>query len=407
MPTTSHPRNKPNARFGPALLLALLLLVAACGDEDSPIGSAPTARHDAGLELVADGFDFPIHMIADPDSQLYVAEKGGKVRIPTGIGTEPELFLDLSTLVSRGGEQGLLSIALHPQVVANHRFFVSYTDLQGDSQIVEYTLSSTGDTPPQRAGTILSLDQPFPNHNGGLITFGPDGMLYLGFGDGGSAGDPNENAQNLGSLLGKLLRIDVDGRAPYRIPPDNPFTTTSGARPEIWAYGLRNPWRFAFDRLTGDLYIADVGQNEREEVDVAPDSSRGGENYGWDIVEGTRCFEPRENCNRTGLVPPVVEYDHDAGCSITGGFVYRGTQVPAIAGHYFYADYCSGFVRSFRLAGGAVIEEATWPELSPPMGRVTSFAEDAQGELYVLSSHGEIYRVVEAESGGRPGAVAR
>jgi len=396
MPTTSHPRNQPNAWFGSALLLALLLLVAACGDEESPISSAPPARHDARLELVADGFDFPVHMLADPDGTFYVVEKGGKVRIPTGIGTKPELFLDLSTLVSRGSEQGLLSMAFHPQIVANHRLFVSYTDLQGDSQVVEYALNNPkpGDNPPVRVGTVLSIDQPFPNHNGGLITFGPDGMLYLGFGDGGSAGDPAENAQNLGTLLGKLLRIDVDGRAPYGIPPNNPFTTTAGARPEIWAYGLRNPWRFSFDRVTGDLYIADVGQDEREEVDVAPDSSRGGENYGWDVLEGTRCFEPRDNCDRSGKVAPVVEYDHDAGCSITGGFVYRGTQVPAIAGHYFYADYCSGFVRNFRLAGGAVIEEATWPELSPPMGRVTSFAEDAPGELYVLSSHGEIYRIV-------------
>jgi len=401
MPTTSHPRNQPNAWFGSALLLAVLLLVAACGDEESPISSAPPARHDARLELLVDGLDFPIHMVASPDGPLFIAEKGGKVKVLAAPGATPQLLLDLSTLVSRGGEQGLLSIALHPQFAANGRFFVSYTDLQGDSQVVEYANSMPGPPPPLRVGTILSLDQPFPNHNGGLITFGPDGMLYLGFGDGGSAGDPQENGQNLGTLLGKLLRIDVDGRAPYAIPPDNPFTTNAGARGEIWAYGLRNPWRFAFDRVTGELYIADVGQDEREEVDVAPDSSRGGENYGWDIVEGTRCFEPRENCNRTGLVAPVVEYDHDAGCSITGGFVYRGTQVPALAGHYFYADYCSGFVRSFRWTAGAVTDEASWPELTPPAGRVTSFAEDADGELYVLSTHGEIYRVVAAEGEGK------
>jgi glucose/arabinose dehydrogenase len=374
---------------------AMALAWPGCGgDDDNPMSPAPPARHDARLELVAEGFDFPVHLISDSEGMLYVVEKGGKVRLITG-----ELFLDLSTLVSHGTEQGLLSIAFHPQIVANGRLFVSYTDLQGDSQVVEYALNNTkpGDSPPIRVGTILSIDQPFPNHNGGLITFGPDGMLYLGFGDGGGAGDPNENGQNLGTLLGKLLRLDVDHSAPYTIPATNPFTTTAGARGEIWAYGLRNPWRFAFDRETHDLYIADVGQDEREEVDVAPASSTGGENYGWDVMEGTRCFEPRENCDRTGLVLPVVEYDHDAGCSITGGFVYRGSAVPAITGHYFYADYCSGFVRSFRWSSGVVTEEASWPELTPPSGRVTSFGEDAAGELYVLSTHGEVYRIAAAE----------
>jgi glucose/arabinose dehydrogenase len=382
----------------PLLALSLALaLAAACGDEDDSFdGSGPPARHDARLELVAEGLDFPVYLTQLPGGPLFVVEKTGTVRRLTATGPEPTPFLDLTGQVSGGGEQGLLSMTFHPQVVANRRFFVSYTDRQGDSQVVEYALALNDGDPPQRIGTILSVDQPFANHNGGHIVFGPDGMFYFGLGDGGGAGDPNENAQDLGSLLGKLLRLDLERSAPYGIPASNPFADSTGARPEIWAYGLRNPWRFAFDRETGDLYIADVGQNEREEVDVTAAGSAGGENYGWDLLEGTRCFEPRTNCERPGLVAPVVEYDHDVGCSITGGYVYRGTAVPAIAGHYFYADYCSGFVRSFRWIGG-VTEEATWPELSPPAGRVTSFGEDESGELYVLSNHGEVYRVVAAQ----------
>jgi glucose/arabinose dehydrogenase len=378
------------------ILVALALALTACGDEDSPTGATPPARHDARLELVASGLDFPVYLTQLPGGPRFVVEKGGTIRRLTAAGPEPNPFLDLATEVSGGSEQGLLSLAFHPQVVANRRFFVSYTDRQGDSQVVEYALGQADGDPPQRIGTILSVDQPFSNHNGGHILFGPDGMLYFGLGDGGGAGDPEENAQDLGTLLGKLLRLDLERSVPYGIPAGNPFADSTGARPEIWAFGLRNPWRFAFDRSTGDLYIADVGQNEREEVDVVAAGSAGGENYGWDFLEGTRCFEPRTNCQRPGLVSPVVEYDHDQGCSITGGFVYRGTAVPAIAGHYFYADYCSGFVRSFRWIGG-VTDEASWPELSPPAGRVTSFGEDEAGELYVLSTHGEVYRVVAAK----------
>jgi glucose/arabinose dehydrogenase len=246
---------------------------------------------------------------------------------------------------------------------------------------------------PTSAKLVITVEQPFANHNGGLVLFGPDGMLYVGLGDGGLGGDPEENGQNLGVLLGKILRLDVDSGSPYAIPPDNPFAGRQGARGEIWAYGLRNPWRFAFDRATGELYIADVGQDLWEEIDIAP-AGRGGQNYGWDRMEGAHCFEPPSGCDRSGLTLPVLEYGHGAGCSITGGHAYRGAALPSLAGTYFYADYCSGFVRSFKLAGGRVTEERSWPALEPPERLVTSFGEDAAGELYVMSQSGAVYRVV-------------
>jgi glucose/arabinose dehydrogenase len=382
--------------------IALLALAAgfstiSCDEMDAPSdGGDLPPRHDARLALVGEGFDFPVHMVEIEDGLFAVVEKDSTVRLLEEDGSPGQMLVDLRGQVTRGTEQGLLSMAIHPDFATNGRLFVSYTDLAGDSQIVEYQPPTFPGEPFTPLRTILSVAQPFSNHNGGLILFGPDGMLYLGFGDGGSAGDPDENAQDLGSLLGKILRIDVDGGVPYAIPPDNPFVDVAGARPEIWAYGLRNPWRFAFDAVTQDLYIADVGQGRVEEVHVTPAASRGGENYGWDILEGTLCFEPQSGCPRDGLELPVVEYGHDAGCSITGGFVYRGAAVPAIAGHYFYADYCTDFVRSFRWTGDSAADAASWPDLSPPGGGITSFAEDRAGELYVLSARGEIYRVVAA-----------
>jgi hypothetical protein len=218
-------------------------------------------------------------------------------------------------------------------------------------------------------------------------------MLWIGTGDGGSGGDPQGNGQNLGALLGKLLRIDVDGAEPYAVPADNPFAGTAGARSEVWAYGLRNPWRFAFDRETGDLYIADVGQNRVEEVNAVQGAGRG-RNYGWNVMEGTRCFEPSNGCDREGLTLPVAEYDHDEGCSVTGGYVFRGSAIPDLSGTYLYSDYCSGFVRSFRLQGDAAADERRWSELEPADHAVTSFGEDADGELYLLTAGGGVYRIV-------------
>jgi glucose/arabinose dehydrogenase len=241
------------------------------------------------------------------------------------------------------------------------------------------------------------VDQPFANHNGGGLAFGRDGMLYIGLGDGGSGGDPLRHGQNLDSHLGKMLRVDVDRGNPYSIPSDNPFVATAGARGEIWALGLRNPWRFAFDRTTGDLFIADVGQGEWEEIDVGVGTRRGGENYGWNVTEGTHCFSPPSGCNTAGLTLPVLEYDHSHGCSVTGGVVYRGCRLPGYQGTYFYSDYCSAFVRSFRLEGGRATDPRDFTvALGRNLDSPTSFGLDADGEAYIVDQDGEIYRIVPA-----------
>ncbi|HET6341546.1 MAG TPA: PQQ-dependent sugar dehydrogenase [Gemmatimonadota bacterium] len=378
------------------LVLALASLLVSCNgngeaneptppDDPEPIGE-PT------LVEVADGLDFPVHLTSPPgDPRLFVVEKSGSIRVIQDGEVLPEPFLDLRAEVSRGSEQGLLSLAFHPDYASNGRFFVDYTNRAGDTRVVEYRVSADPDrADPAPVQTTLSVDQPFANHNGGLVVFGPDGMLYVGLGDGGSGGDPQGNGQNLETLLGKILRLDVDAGSPYAVPTDNPFTGQAGARGEIWAFGLRNPWRFSFDRETGALFIADVGQNSLEEVNARP-GDEGGVNYGWNVMEGTECFGD-DACDRTGLVLPVVEYDHGEGCSVTGGFVYRGDALPELQGHYFFSDFCSGFVRSFRLAGGAAVEERRWPELEPG-GSVPSFGEDANGELYILTREGSVHRI--------------
>jgi glucose/arabinose dehydrogenase len=238
---------------------------------------------------------------------------------------------------------------------------------------------------------ILSVSQPYSNHNGGQIAFGPDGMLYVGLGDGGSGGDPLGNGQNTATLLGAILRLDVDGGSPYAIPADNPLVGQAGARGEIWAYGLRNPWRFSFDRSTGILFIADVGQSAREEVDVQPADSPGGENYGWNVMEGSICYGAA-TCDTQGLILPAAEYTHAEGCSITGGYVYRGTAVPVLQGRYLYADYCQGWIRSFTWASGQATDSREWEGLTPG-GQITSFGEDGSGEVYVMTLGGKLYRI--------------
>jgi glucose/arabinose dehydrogenase len=288
-------------------------------------------------------------------------------------------------------EQGLLGLAFHPKFAQNRQFFVHYSQKgTGNTQLTRYT--TMADDPsradPASAEVILEVDQPFSNHNGGQITFGPDGFLYMGLGDGGSAGDPNNNAQNRGSLLGKILRIDVDTASAgnkYGIPSSNPFVSTSGARPEIWAYGLRNPWRFSFDRPTGRLWAGDVGQNKFEEVDLI---ARGG-NYGWRLTEGVECFNPATNCPRTGITFPLAVYSHDLGISVTGGYVYRGARVPALNGLFLYGDFGSGRMWGLRYANGkGTALELGLSGLSP-----STFGMDKSGEVYVGSySEGRIYR---------------
>jgi hypothetical protein len=369
-----------------------VLAAAACSDSVGTPSDLALA-----LETVSDELVFPVYLTSPPgDPRLFVAEKGGRIRIIENGAVRPTPFLDLSSRVSTGSEQGLLGLAFDPDYATNARFVVNYTDLAGDTRISAFRVSGDPNVADGASEeVILAVDQPFENHNGGQLAFGPDGHLFIGLGDGGSSGDPQENGQSLTTLLGKLLRIDLDGGAPYAIPPDNPFAATAAARAEIWSYGLRNPWRFSFDRLTGDLYIGDVGQREIEEIDVSPAAAGAGRgaNYGWDVMEGRECFEPASGCDQSGLVLPAAQYDHGDGCSVTGGYVYRGSAIPSLQGTYLYSDFCSGWIRSFRAAGGVATEEREWPALAA--GSVTSFGQDDAGELYILTAAGTVYRIVE------------
>ena len=324
--------------------------------------------------------------------RLFVVEQAGRVRILKNDTTQATPFLDLRTKISAGGERGLLSIAFHPEYASNGRFYVYFTTTNGDIRVVRYNVSGDPNVANEAsADTVIAIPHPmYSNHNGGQLQFGPDGKLYAATGDGGGGGDPFENAQNLSSLLGKLLRLDVDGASGYVNPADNPFSS------EVWAYGLRNPWRFSFDRNTGDLYIADVGQGAWEEVDVSPASGGSGKgaNYGWDDMEGAHCFEPMTGCEQSGRILPVLEYGHSGGaCTIIGGYVYRGTRIPALAEHYLYADYCAGFVRSFRFAGGAATDQRDWTTQLSPGTLIRSFGEDVRGELYIMTQSA-LYRIV-------------
>jgi glucose/arabinose dehydrogenase len=326
------------------------------------------------------------------NARLFIVEQPGRIRIVENGQLVATPFLDITSRVVSGGERGLLSVAFHPQYRTNGFFYVYFTGASGELRIERFTVSSNpNQANPTSAKVILTVPHPRSNHNGGLAMFGPDGMLYLGLGDGGGGGDPDLNGQNVNSLLGKLLRIDVNSGDPYSIPAGNPFAGRADAKKEIWAFGLRNPWRYAFDRTAGNLYIADVGQDVTEEVNVVA-STRPGVNYGWNITEGSNCYNA-SSCSKQGIDLPVVEYGHtDGQCSITGGFVYRGSAMPEIAGTYFYSDYCAGWLKSFRYDGTAT-EKRTWSIGS--VGLVTSFGEDASGELYLTSSNGKVYRLVK------------
>jgi glucose/arabinose dehydrogenase len=379
------------------LSLFLALAASACGSQfESETPPPPEGTVPVTLQEVAGGLDFPLYLTTPPgDPRLFVVQKGGAIRIIKDGALLPTPFLDLTGQVSTGSEQGLLGLAFDPAYATSGRFIVHYTDPAGDTRVSAFHVSADPDrADPASQKVLLGADQPFANHNGGQIAFGPDGFLYLGLGDGGSGGDPSGTGQRLDDLLGSILRIGLSAGPGYTVPPDNPFVGVSGARPEVWSYGLRNPWRFSFDRLTGDLYIADVGESRLEEIDVAPAADGGGRgvNYGWNVMEGTSCYAG-SGCDTTGLAAPVLVYDHGQGCSITGGYVYRGAAIPALQGHYFYADYCSGFVRSLRLVNGAVTERADWPTLRPG-GAIPSFGEDAAGELYVLSADGRVLKIV-------------
>jgi glucose/arabinose dehydrogenase len=379
-------------RSQPILIAIAMVAVAGCSETTGTPGDLSLVLETVSNELV-----FPTDLTTAPgDPRLFVAEKGGRIRIIENGTVLPQPFLDISAQVSTGGEQGLFSLAFDPGYATNGRFVVHYTDPAGDTRVTAFRVSADRNVADAASEElILGVDQPFENHNGGQLAFGPDGHLYIGLGDGGSAGDPLENGQSLTTLLGKLLRIDIHNGTPYAIPADNPFVAVAAARSEIWSYGLRNPWRFSFDRITRDLYIGDVGQNDLEEIDVSPDADGGGRaaNYGWDVMEGDECFEPASGCDRTGLESPAVTYSHDDGCAVTGGYVYRGSAIPALQGTYFYSDFCGGWVRSFRYADGEVTDEREWPALEA--GNVSSFGQDGNGELYILTAGGTVYRIVE------------
>lgn len=358
----------------------------------SPVSGRPPLR----AELVVSGLEEPTDVQNAGDRErLYVLERRGRIRLLRGGALLPVPFLDLRDRVGTEvtQEQGLLGLAFHPRFAQNGRFYVNYTSLSSETRIAEFRAVPGADTAdPATERSIVVAEQPFYSHLGGQLRFGADGLLYAALGDGGSAADPLGNAQSLGTLLGKILRIDPDG-LPYVIPAGNPFLLNARARREIWALGLRNPWRFAFDASTGDLYIGDVGQRHFEEINVGLAARHGGENYGWAVTEGISCFEGIA-CSREGLVPPVVQYGHGEGCAVTGGVVYRGCRMPGYAGTYFYGDYCRGFVRSFRLQDGRAVDEQDWTGTLGPREGLTSFGTDAEGEVYMAVLSGSLYRIV-------------
>jgi glucose/arabinose dehydrogenase len=378
----------------------------AASPTSGPAATAPGSASPATsirLEPVAEGLASPLFVgnAGDGSGRLFVLEQGGRVRVIRDGQLLADPYLDLAGRLVAGGEQGLLGLAFSPTFAADGRLYVDYTDRAGNTIVSEFTAPDPGAdrADPSSERVLLRIEQPYANHNGGALAIGPDGLLWIATGDGGSGGDPQGNGQRLDTLLGKLLRIDPRpaGGAPYAIPADNPFAGRAAgrndARAEIWAYGLRNPWRFSFDRATGDLWIGDVGQGSWEEVDRWPAGSPDGPNFGWNTMEASHCFEPADGCARDGLVLPVAEYGHDRGCAITGGFVYRGTAVPGLQGTYLFADYCSG-----TIWGLAAAASRPAPRVLLESGlSIAAFGEDEAGELYVVDLRGgRVLRVVVA-----------
>jgi glucose/arabinose dehydrogenase len=378
--------------------IGILLGVMGAGSCGSDTGPTLPAGEGVSLLEIASGLSFPLYLTAPAGdlSRLFIVEKTGGIRIVKDGTLLPTPFLDISGQVSGGMEQGLLGLAFPPDYASTGRFVVHYTDAAGNTRLSVFQVSANPDIANASSEqVILTADQPFANHNGGQIAFGPDGFLYMGLGDGGGSDDPGGRGQDLSELLGSILRVDVQSGTSYTVPADNPFVGQQPAiRPEVWSYGLRNPWRFSFDRANGDLYIADVGQDVLEEIDVAPAAAGGGKgvNYGWSIMEGGQCLGGGQ-CDQTGLTPPTGQYSHTEGCSVIGGYVYRGSALPALQGVYFFGDFCQRWVRSFRYTGGTATELTEWPALRTT-GSLTSFGEDAAGELYVLESSGRVSKIV-------------
>jgi glucose/arabinose dehydrogenase len=408
------------------ILASLLLAVTAvsCGSPSSPapgatsLPSTPTAtgsgpaspttavarsRFDPAavsvtVEPVAAIPGNPLGIVnaADGSGRLFVVDKGGRVWIVSDGKRSATAFLDISSKVSRGGEQGLLGLAFHPGYPGDPRFYTDYTDPDGNTVVSEWHVSAAnrGQADAKSERVLLTVAQPFPNHNGGDVLFGPDGDLYITLGDGGSGGDPQGNGQRLDTLLAKILRIDVDHPADgqrYGIPSGNPFVDNAAARPEIYVTGVRNPWRISFDRSTQDLWIGDVGQDRFEEIDVVRSESGGGQNFGWNLMEGFHCYPSGDPCSIPGLAQPATEYSHALGCSVTGGVVYRGEAFPALAGAYLFSDYCSGSIWAIDAAADTTRDPRI---LGQTHRSISSFGEDEAGEVYVTDLGGELLRVV-------------
>jgi glucose/arabinose dehydrogenase len=387
------------------LAFGLSTTVDAAATRMTDGSNATVAAPSAGtikLTKVTGGLSKPVFVTSarDGTSRLFIVEQTGRIRIWSGSSLLTTPFLNLAASVSKGGEQGLLGLAFHPSFTTNRKFYVNYTNLSGDTLVREYRASATNPNRVQSGSgrTIIKIDQPYANHNGGMIGFGPDGYLYIGVGDGGSAGDPGNRAQDKDSLLGKMLRINVNGKTSTRnslVPSSNPYVGTAG-RNEIWQRGLRNPWRWSFDRTTGNLWIGDVGQGRYEEVDRAVRTSSGAgkaANWGWRVMEGFHCYKPASGCNKSGKRLPVVEYSHGSNgrCSVTGGYVYRGSAIPAMVGWYVYGDYCSGEI--FTISSGAA-SPATAIRLLDTSLLISSFGESAGRELFVTDLGGNLYRIV-------------
>ncbi len=385
-------------RVLPIIVVLSLLIVpmhaSAARTDAIQAASMPGAL---GFDLVASGLTAPVAVTnaGDNSGRLFITQQMGQILIYDGTQLLSTPFLDISSKVLYGGERGLLSAAFHPNYKTNGYFYVDYTrKSDGATVIARYSVSANPNVANTAETVLLVIDQPYSNHNGGQLQFGPDGYLYIGMGDGGSGGDPENRAQNPTSLLGKILRIDVNSGSPYGIPPSNPFVGNAAVADEIWAFGVRNPWRFSFDRLTGDLFIADVGQDAWEEIDFQAAASAGGQNYGWSCYEGNHIYNSGRNCTTYGtLTTPILEYAHgpgdSIGCAVTGGYRYRGTQFPAMDGVYLYGDYCTGTI------WGAAYNGSSWTssQLADTAYNISAFGEDEAGELYLVDLNGSIYHI--------------
>lgn len=395
---TGSPAASVPAASGPETTARVPSAAPSAGPSSAPAGSFDPTGQTVQATVSVTGFSSPLDVAnaGDGSGRLFVVEQGGRIRVVRDGAILSPPFLDISDRITSGGERGLLGLTFHPDYPADRRFFVDYTDRDGGTVIAQYTVSAADPNvaDPASETILLHIEQPYSNHNGGAVEFGPDGMLYVAMGDGGSAGDPQGNGQNLDTLLAKILRIDVAGPgpngAPYRIPADNPFVATVGARPEIWLTGLRNPWRMRFDRSTGDLWIGDVGQGAWEEIDVAR-AGTSGQDYGWNRMEGFHCYEPSSGCDQTGLTLPITEYGHDNGCAVIGGVVVRDARQGLLDGGYLFGDDCSDNLWLIDPAG----DEQREPTRVAQMGRsLSSIGEGEDGTVYATSlGTGELLRL--------------